>query len=578
MNYDRICYGCFRERPSAEGNCPYCGYGPHVEHPANTLPPGTILAGRYLTGKVLGVGGFGVTYLAFDMKLEEKCACKEYLPSGMAVRTSDRYTLSVARSENRSAYENGMAKFLNEARILARLKDVPNIVSVRDFFSENGTAYFVMQFVEGQSLKALLKSRGGKLSYEETAGCLLPVMRALRQVHAKQLLHRDISPDNISLTKRGEPVLLDFGAARSSAGDDTTMSVILKHGYAPIEQYSAHGNQGPWTDVYAMGATMYHCLTGMLPPNAVDRLRNDGLVPPSALGVSLPAAAERAILTALSVRAEDRFVSMQAFAEALQGGATVIPKKMPLTPHPASTSLASASPAKAAARVPTARKLPLPLPALVGIAAGVIALVIILALARAGRNRGDEPVASSTPIPTVTTTPPADTPQQNTPAPTPGQVTIDPSDQETYESEEVGLRFRYIPGDTYEFKISEDYPMDGKYRSAIFTYEDVEIDVLRVGSEAGDAAALLRSLCDNMITNMDLEYMAEEVYEGDMGDIPYHYSILQSVDESDPMIVAPYTADINGETVFILDVLYSGSQREEIQQQFGTIASSIELL
>ena len=320
MNYDHICYGCFRDKGSAQELCPFCGYTTGEGSQINTLPPGTILNGRYLIGKVLGVGGFGATYLAFDMKLEEKCACKEYLPSGLAGRSQDRYTVSVIRTGGEKAYLSGLEKFLNEARILARLKQVPNIVSVRDYFKENGTAYFVMNYVDGQSLKSYLKSRGGRIGFAEAARILTPVMRSLAQVHAMNLLHRDISPDNISLTKKGEPVLLDFGAARSSAGGGESVSVILKHGYAPAEQYSTHGNQGPWTDIYAMGATFYHCITGVIPQDAVERMQGDRMIAPERMGAALPPACSAAIMKALAVRAEDRYANMTAFAEDLERG------------------------------------------------------------------------------------------------------------------------------------------------------------------------------------------------------------------------------------------------------------------
>ena len=285
MNPERICYGCFSEKEPGTV-CPVCGFDEAKQQPYLALPLGTIVNGRYLIGKVLGIGGFGITYLGFDLTLEIKVAIKEYMPSAMATRNTDRYTV-VLTSHQEKDYQSGMERFLEEARILAKLQNTPNIVSVQNYFRENNTAYFVMEYVDGTSLKAYLAAHGEKISCEEALKILLPVMNALVSVHSMQLLHRDISPDNIYLTADGDSRLLDFGAARFAAGDGKSVSVILKHGYAPEEQYSSHGNQGPWTDVYAMGATLYRCITGVLPPDSIERIHNDTIKRPSELGISI---------------------------------------------------------------------------------------------------------------------------------------------------------------------------------------------------------------------------------------------------------------------------------------------------
>ena len=317
MNPERICYGCFSEKEPGTV-CPVCGFYETKQQPYLALPLGTIVNGRYLIGKVLGIGGFGITYLGFDLTLEIKVAIKEYMPSAMATRNTDRYTV-VLTSHQEKDYQSGMERFLEEARILAKLQNTPNIVSVQNYFRENNTAYFVMEYVNGTSLKAYLAAHGEKISCEEALKILLPVMNALVSVHSMQLLHRDISPDNIYLTADGDSRLLDFGAARFASGDGKSVSVILKHGYAPEEQYSSHGNQGPWTDVYAMGATLYRCITGVLPPDSIERIHGDTLKRPSELGISISPAIEQAILKALSIRTEDRFMSMEAFICALNG-------------------------------------------------------------------------------------------------------------------------------------------------------------------------------------------------------------------------------------------------------------------
>lgn len=319
MNPQRICYGCFREKEP--GVCPHCGYDDKEEQPYLALPRGTILNGRYLTGKVLGIGGFGITYLGYDLTLDIKVAIKEYMPSGMATRYTDGYTVTLT-GRTEKEYAAGMERFLNEARILAKLQNLPNIVSVHNYFKENNTAYFVMEYIEGMSLKEYLAERGNVIPYTEALAILLPVMKALCEVHSMNLIHRDISPDNIYITASGESRLLDFGAARFSLGDNKSVSVILKHGYAPEEQYSSHGNQGPWTDIYAMGATMYRCATGTVPPDSIERMRNDNIKRPSELGVRMPPVIEGAIMKALSVKTSDRYSNMEAFVEVLSGKKT----------------------------------------------------------------------------------------------------------------------------------------------------------------------------------------------------------------------------------------------------------------
>ncbi|MDR2196452.1 MAG: protein kinase [Coriobacteriales bacterium] len=342
IDYSRLCYGCFRERGSLgstpselapdDAVCPHCGFDASAEpiYPL-ALQPGSILNGRYLVGRPLGQGGFGITYLAFDMTLQIKVAIKEFLPTGMVSRDSDRSTVILLSRRNDGEFRFNKEKFLDEARILARLSDAPNIVKVQNYFTENNTAYFTMEYVDGISLKERVAQQGGRLPWELVSGYLLPIASALVQVHAENLLHRDISPDNIYLTRKGTSKLLDFGAARSSGGDARSMSIILKHGFAPEEQYRTHGRQGPWTDVYALAATYYYCLTGTLTPDSIDRLHTDTLVAPSQLGVNLPPGAEAALLKALAVHGDDRFRDMQAFMDAVTGKVAPLEPSVPPT-------------------------------------------------------------------------------------------------------------------------------------------------------------------------------------------------------------------------------------------------------
>ena len=319
MDTTKLCFGCFSEH-DGNGPCPHCGYDlSTAKHPFVALPIGTILNGRYLTGRVLGVGGFGVTYLAFDMTLEISVAVKEFLPSGIALRESDHYTMTVSSPDEQNKFDNGVSKFLEEARLLAKLRDVPNIVTVHDYFRENNTAYFVMEYIEGVDLMKYTQNKGGKLTFDEALRLLLPIIDSLAHVHDHKLLHRDISPDNIVVMKNGSTRLLDFGAARLAIDSDKSKSIILKHGFAPEEQYRKHGNQGPWSDEYALAATMYLIITGVMPPDAIERVHEDTLVPPTQLGVQMPQYASDALMKALSVSASGRFPDMKSFGAALSG-------------------------------------------------------------------------------------------------------------------------------------------------------------------------------------------------------------------------------------------------------------------
>ncbi|MDR3085694.1 MAG: serine/threonine protein kinase, partial [Christensenellaceae bacterium] len=318
--------------------CPICGYreGAKAAQP-QYLEPGIVLAGKYLIGKGLGHGGFGVTYIAFDQVLGLKLAVKEYLPQDCASRPMGQGQVVPFTGEGEKRFRQGLESFLQEARILARFDGQAGIVGVRDFFTENGTAYLVMNYLEGITLKdVLVKPGGSPMPFEKLMKIMLPVMGALEKVHAAGLLHRDVSPDNIFLTKQGQVVLIDFGAARQSMSAQRSMSVILKPGYAPEEQYKTHGNQGPWSDVYALSATMYRALTGKVPPEALDRLTEEKLVPPSKLGIAIPPRAEQALLRAMAVRPEQRFQSVSEFRRALtaQGQPAPAPQQRPGAQEP----------------------------------------------------------------------------------------------------------------------------------------------------------------------------------------------------------------------------------------------------
>ena len=327
----KFCPYCMN--PVKEGEtCTNCGltegvYTPRDHH----LPLGSVLNDRYLVGRVLGEGGFGITYIGCDLNLEMKVAIKEYFPIDRVYRFSQA-SLEVSNYAHAAEkFHSGKVKFLREARTMARLDKQQNIVSVRDFFEKNNTAYIVMEYVEGTTLKELVNQRGGRIPAGELLYMLEPLFLALTSVHEMGLIHRDISPDNLML-ESGKIKLLDFGCAREAATQSETMTIALKQGYAPIEQYQ-HKGQGPWTDVYALSATIYYCLTGKTPQSAVDRLNEEELVPPRRLGVDLTADQEAALLKGMNVKAKDRFQSVEELFAALY--TNVIAEPMATEPAPA---------------------------------------------------------------------------------------------------------------------------------------------------------------------------------------------------------------------------------------------------
>jgi serine/threonine protein kinase len=319
MNPDLLCMGCMSEKGSNEV-CPVCGWkdGTNQES-AVYLPPHTILNGRYLLGRVLGYGGFGITYLAWDLKLQIKLAVKEYFPQNLATRTPGNISISIYTSgDAREHFNYGSEKFIDEARALAQFNNHPCIVSVLDFFKENNTAYLVMEYIEGVNLKEYLDNKGGKLPVKMALEIMMPAMDALREVHNTGMLHRDISPENIYITKGKQVKLLDFGAARFAMGEHSkSLSIVLRPGYSPEEQYRSKGKQGPWTDIYAVAASIYRMITGEVPPDALDRKEEDTIKPPSTLGIEISLAVEEALLKAIAIKAADRFQTIGEFQQVL---------------------------------------------------------------------------------------------------------------------------------------------------------------------------------------------------------------------------------------------------------------------
>ncbi len=282
------------------------------------LSRGTLLYGKYLIQSVLGRGGFGITYLGWDTNLDIKLAVKEYFPQGLVSRIPGQSRVVSCTGHEGSQFQFGLDRFLTEAKTLAQFENHPNIVTVRDFFQENGTAYMIMSYVEGLTLEEYRQKEGGRIAVNRTMDIMMQVMDALREVHDVGVLHRDVSPDNILIDSKGRIILIDFGAARQETCEHSkSFSVVLKAGYAPEEQYRSRGEQGPWTDVYAVAATFYRAITGETLPEAMDRMAEDTLVPPSSLGISIEEPLERVLLKGLALRAADRCRTMEEFQSAL---------------------------------------------------------------------------------------------------------------------------------------------------------------------------------------------------------------------------------------------------------------------
>lgn len=289
-----------------------------MEENLHCLRKGTRLIGRYTIEKVLGQGGFGITYLGIDELHEKKVAIKEFFPQGIVTRNieyEDAVTVTfVGKKDN---YNKGKEKFLKEARIMARFSKDEGIVKVQDFFEINNTAYIVMEYLEGITLKQYLRENE-RIEPEELLELFVPLIESLDEIHSQGLIHRDISPDNIMVLLGGKIKLMDFGAARDYTDfGEKSLSLILKPGYAPPEQYQTHGVQGPWTDIYALCATMYKCLTGENPPDAIERVMDDNLKEISEFGIPVSKQMEETIIKGMSISARNRYQNIEEFCEDL---------------------------------------------------------------------------------------------------------------------------------------------------------------------------------------------------------------------------------------------------------------------
>lgn len=311
----RFCFNCMM--PVNKDKCGHCGYTQFNKTPAHHLLPSTILNNRYYIGNAIGQGGFGITYIGRDLNLDMTVAVKEFFPNGYANRNNNASPeVEVSGAKNIEFFNSGKEKFIREAKLLAKFSGNKSIVYVRDYFEENNTGYIVMEYVSGETLTKHIKTQG-RFNPNNLLDKMLPLFSALGKIHKSGLIHRDISPDNIMLLSDGTLKLMDFGAARYiNFLDNHTMSIMFKPGYAPEEQYRQKGSQGSWTDVYAICATMYKCITGETPDDSMERAFKDNLKKPSLLRPDISKEYEEVLLKGMAVYKENRFQTMEELSAA----------------------------------------------------------------------------------------------------------------------------------------------------------------------------------------------------------------------------------------------------------------------
>jgi len=320
----KFCMGCMEQYDEEFEVCPFCGYvDGTVDEDSLHIMPGEILHDRYIVGKAIGFGGFGVTYIGWDALLEHKIAIKEYMPSEFSTRALGTKEVTIFGGKKSEQFNSGLRKFHEEARKLAKFSNDDGIVRVYDTFEENNTAYIIMELLEGETLASYFE-HDNKIPYDRAINIILPIANALREVHTAGVIHRDIAPDNIFLTNDGKVKLIDFGAARfATTSHSRSLSVLIKPGYSPEEQYRSRGDQGPYTDVYALGAVLYRLITGETPPDALERRaffenkKKDILIPIDKFTRDIPENTQNAIYNAMNVRIEDRTQSTNDFIEEL---------------------------------------------------------------------------------------------------------------------------------------------------------------------------------------------------------------------------------------------------------------------
>lgn len=325
--------------------CRGCGLDVNsYEEKEHLIKPCTMLKDKYVIGKVIGEGGFGVTYKGWDTILQTYVAIKEYFPQFLSHRVADGTDI-VPTATQKETYQKGLKRYLEEAQNLSKFYQLSGIVSVKDFFYENGTGYIVMEYIDGVNLKQYLDQNGGRIPEVKVRSLMKPVLESLMEIHDTGLIHRDISPDNVMVDKKGRIKLIDFGSVRDqSTVDEKTYTVTLKHGFAPPEQYYAKGKQGPWTDIYSICATMYRMLTGKNPPNSIERMAKDEYVSPAFYGVNISPKLDYVLRRGLSLNYEQRYQNIKQLIDDLYNGESArgnVPVNM--APNPVQQPMMQAS-------------------------------------------------------------------------------------------------------------------------------------------------------------------------------------------------------------------------------------------
>lgn len=387
------------------------------------LPAGTCLHQTYRIQKVIGAGGFGITYAGIHKDTCQTFAIKEYFPSSLAVRNVQEgsYALQPFPEKNAEAFQKGRQRFLNEAKILKSLPDLESIVSIYDLFEENGTIYLVMEYIDGLTLGQYI-TENGPLTFPETAELMAPIIRSLSKIHEKGLLHRDISPDNLILGIDNRLHLIDFGAASKNIPGNRKNTVILKAGYAPPEQYIPNGSTGAWTDIYAICATMYFALTGVSPSESIERL--DPSCPPSLSIPNLLPWQSALLEKGLQIRPADRFQTARELSLALE--------KASESAEDAVTELRTDLSKKDRARIhkslhhPRPFRISVSFSAIIGVGAVILCAVLLFALSTHFRPpKQNEPPAQVPPNVSssqAASTPSATSPLPSTPTPVPTPI------------------------------------------------------------------------------------------------------------------------------------------------------------
>ena len=428
----RRCMKCMHPLTAGETVCPECGraYG-SANAETFALKPGTILEGKYLVGEMLGQGGFGITYIGFDLLLEQKVAIKEYYPMSTGMVSRDGHSTVVWSSAmmGKTGTQKGFDSFLKEARKMAKLGGIPGVVGVKSVFIQNETAYIVMDFIEGETLLKKLQ-KNGPMDFDSCVKLMTPIMQALAEVHEHGIIHRDISPDNIMVRPDGKLILLDLGAAKDldiqgNDGSVQSSQMVAKHGFSPIEQYSKSGKVGPWTDIYAMAATIYYCCTGILPPPATDRTIDDTL----ACQPRLTQAQFDILADCMRMRPQDRPQSMDTLLQMLthpQGEAKAEPPKVIPEVEPPKPVETKAAPPKPMETEPVAQKIqpinpeaqptqpprhdvkperPLSKWLIPGVAAVVAVIALAISIGSGGKKSAPAPSVKAPTVQTVATEP-----------------------------------------------------------------------------------------------------------------------------------------------------------------------------